>query len=786
MDSISKARDFFINQQGLSPDQADMIVSKGMEAYNEQTQPQSMMQMASGGIARLGYGFGNLVKGSGVAEPVSGGEMRGSEGGFGMNLIGRLIQQNPQMFRRVETMSSKRDFIDQNQNGIDDRQEAAYGGRIGYQMGGSPIGIQSMPMDYGTSLQIPTQQQPMFTSTGNATSSPLLNYGQTNIGKAGGTPLTRNGYQEGGLTDFYKAEEPIIPRIENIGGLLDKAEKSIGEPQNNFTSPLATTFSGFNMQSNGMQDGGIARLGYQMGGDVGMPQEQGMQQLGEGDTALLTIIQLLIEQGIDPQIAEKLARQILQIFAQGGEPALDQFISQLEQEEVQAMASGGIAGLYPRQGYFVGRIVKGISKAVSGAVKGVAKAVKSVAKSPIGRIALTIGATMLMGPAGLNLGAGVFGASNAFLAGAINAGAANLLVQGITTGKFNPKEALLAAGVGGLTSGLTQPGNIDTSSATSNAANITSNAAADITASPVSSASTSQILSEPSFGGLGVNQIAPEVQFAAPSYSTIGGLGPTPSYTGLESNISSMTGTGYAAPKPNLPFQLQGAGDGSVIDANAITNDYSYPGTIDKLRTSASNYGTDLMNKAQTGIQNLYKDPLGTIAKAAGSVYETAKENAIPAGIGFATGYALGAPQGENESDEDFAKRQQEEVNPLITYYGRNLQIKNPYFYQKFGATNPFETAAQGGIMGYKKGGSMIPPARQIEGGVIELDARKTGGYIPYGKKERVDDVPAMLAKDEFVFTSRAVKAAGNGSAKRGAKKMYALMKQLESKGARA
>jgi hypothetical protein len=40
-----------------------------------------------------------------------------------------------------------------------------------------------------------------------------------------------------------------------------------------------------------------------------------------------------------------------------------------------------------------------------------------------------------------------------------------------------------------------------------------------------------------------------------------------------------------------------------------------------------------------------------------------------------------------------------------------------------------------------------------------------------------------MLAKDEFVFTSRAVKAAGGGSAQQGAKKMYALMKQLESKG---
>ena len=111
--------------------------------------------------------------------------------------------------------------------------------------------MQTLPMDYGQPLQIPTQQQTMFTPTGSPTSSPLLNYGQTELGKAGGTPLVRTNYQEGGLSEFYKGEEPIIPRIENIGGLLDQAEKSIGEPQNNFTSPLATTFSRFGMQEGG-------------------------------------------------------------------------------------------------------------------------------------------------------------------------------------------------------------------------------------------------------------------------------------------------------------------------------------------------------------------------------------------------------------------------------------------------------------------------------------------------------------------------------------------------------
>jgi hypothetical protein len=111
--------------------------------------------------------------------------------------------------------------------------------------------MQTLPMDYGKALQIPAQQQTMFTPTGSAASNPLLNYGQTNLGKAGGTPLVRNNFQEGGLSDFYKGEEPIIPRIENIGGLLDQAEKSIGEPTNNFTSPLATTFSRFGMQEGG-------------------------------------------------------------------------------------------------------------------------------------------------------------------------------------------------------------------------------------------------------------------------------------------------------------------------------------------------------------------------------------------------------------------------------------------------------------------------------------------------------------------------------------------------------
>ena len=49
-------------------------------------------------------------------------------------------------------------------------------------------------------------------------------------------------------------------------------------------------------------------------------------------------------------------------------------------------------------------------------------------------------------------------------------------------------------------------------------------------------------------------------------------------------------------------------------------------------------------------------------------------------------------------------------------------------------------------------------------GGIRELDYRATGGFVPVGVKEKADDVPAMLSKNEFVMTADAVKAAGGGS----------------------
>ena len=63
----------------------------------------------------------------------------------------------------------------------------------------------------------------------------------------------------------------------------------------------------------------------------------------------------------------------------------------------------------------------------------------------------------------------------------------------------------------------------------------------------------------------------------------------------------------------------------------------------------------------------------------------------------------------------------------------------------------------------------------------MEMDYRG-GGMIPMVSKERADDVPARVSKNEFVMTADAVKAAGGGSVNKGAERMYNLMHNLEAR----
>ena len=85
------------------------------------------------------------------------------------------------------------------------------------------------------------------------------------------------------------------------------------------------------------------------------------------------------------------------------------------------------------------------------------------------------------------------------------------------------------------------------------------------------------------------------------------------------------------------------------------------------------------------------------------------------------------------------------------------------------------------------EGGDVEPVAKKtmplLDMDGQEMDFRQEGGFVPIGRMEKADDVPARLSKNEFVFTADAVRNAGGGDVDKGAEVMYNTMKNLEAGG---
>ena len=88
------------------------------------------------------------------------------------------------------------------------------------------------------------------------------------------------------------------------------------------------------------------------------------------------------------------------------------------------------------------------------------------------------------------------------------------------------------------------------------------------------------------------------------------------------------------------------------------------------------------------------------------------------------------------------------------------------------------------GYKGFAGGGIATLRPMYAEGGIMDLGGNEMdlrgGGFVPIGKKEKADDVPARLSKNEFVMTADAVRGAGGGNINVGAKRMYDMMNQYE------
>jgi hypothetical protein len=152
----------------------------------------------------------------------------------------------------------------------------------------------------------------------------------------------------------------------------------------------------------------------------------------------------------------------------------------------------------------------------------------------------------------------------------------------------------------------------------------------------------------------------------------------------------------------------------------------------------------------------MYKGPDGQIygantysSIAAGQYPDIYDRNKAIMNRGGRVGYAIGSPE-----------KQMEAGAPPIIYEGN---------------MDPNARNQQAGL-------PSIPGPMQMAEDGPEFDMRQRGGFQPLGRQEGKDDVPAMLAKNEFVMTADAVKAAGGGSIQKGAQRMYDTMKKLESR----
>jgi len=131
--------------------------------------------------------------------------------------------------------------------------------------------------------------------------------------------------------------------------------------------------------------------------------------------------------------------------------------------------------------------------------------------------------------------------------------------------------------------------------------------------------------------------------------------------------------------------------------------------------------------------------------------------------------------QGINRAEEDLGNIRERLGNELRQVVGLQGQVG----LQQTPGINMLsipQLANRGGgdLQGMKDGGIM-------DLGGKEMDLRG-GGFVPIGKKERADDVPARLSKNEFVMTADAVRGAGGGNINEGARRMYETMNKLEAR----
>ena len=208
-----------------------------------------------------------------------------------------------------------------------------------------------------------------------------------------------------------------------------------------------------------------------------------------------------------------------------------------------------------------------------------------------------------------------------------------------------------------------------------------------------------------------------------------------------------------------------------------------------------------LVKKVTRGLKKIVKSPVGKTALAAAGIFKLGGGNFTDLIRGEGSGFDFNRIPGSSFfSDMDEGDAMKLALGAGLTAAPFLLsEDDTEEEYQKFLASrgasgqgfdipgiraNPYDTLGRAFVA---DGGKPEPVAKKtlplLDMGGKEMDLRDEGGFVPIGRMEKADDVPARLSKNEFVFTADAVRNAGDGNVDKGAEVMYNMMKNLEAGG---
>jgi len=682
-------------------------------------------------------------------------------------------------------------------------------------------GIMALPQGMGMQGEQAQQEQPTVTSADSydaaMTALGMVNPGEDvalkeairqNIGDLQLTPAQLDvliqvfEYVSQNPGDYKNLLQKMIE-----GGALDEGDMPEEYDPEFIGSMLAVLQEMRQMQGAGAQEPMV---------DMG-PVVEGLQPMGMASGGLADVGQYLAAKG------------------RGG----DSILAHITPEEAEMLRSrGGSGTINPATGLpeFKGGVLGKVVGAVKGVVKGVVNVVKDVLKSPVGRILGTIALAAVLGPAGVGLSmgtaAGLAGAGTTLMAGgsikeALISGAMGYIGGGGTIMGTSPLSAVggylpgaagsalntgLATGVIGA--GIGKLGGMSTQDALRMGLMSGASSAAlqglknntTMMNEPVSLESGNQPPAAPLPGQEGSNVLVggkPDITaieatgtakdlLASTSQSGPGGSMPADYqaeyYKQIGIDPKTMSPTSVGASPTNIQIERSALGMTGPIDTarQFVQEPFNVAKDIYNTNLSPSRAGLP----ADAGIIQKY-GPLalaGTAAVAATGGMQGEPANQNPA-------------FNRNYTGSDYMRDNPDKFSGGLSSYTRPTTPDNPIVPTPSYGTIPISQPGSVIPMGVtqRPGGVAQPynvsglygvpliygpdgqPRRMAKGGDAQMTnfPRKTGPINGPGTGTS-DDIPAMLSDGEFVFTAKAVRNAGGGSRRKGAARMYKLMKKLE------